>query len=86
VLPTTEALIGFAKKLLQRCLTPDERRQYNLAPDPPRWCTAGPEQEPGPDTALWKGKPPYNEPAWRNWLIDLDRVKTAAPPAGTSNR
>src|SRR5262249_40218658 len=36
--PTGQALIEKAKILVQRCLTPAQRKLFYLAPAPPRWC------------------------------------------------
>jgi WD40 repeat protein len=35
--PTTQALIDYAKKVVARVLTPDQRKQFFLDPDPPAW-------------------------------------------------
>ncbi len=35
---TTQALVNHAKAIVPRCLTPIQREQFYLAPEPPRWC------------------------------------------------
>ncbi len=34
----TARLIAKAKSIIPRCLTPTQRKQFYLAPEPPRWC------------------------------------------------
>jgi WD40 repeat protein len=38
IFPTTQALIDDAKKVVPRCLEPDERKEVFLEPDPLPWC------------------------------------------------
>jgi WD40 repeat protein len=40
VFPTVQALVDHAKSVVPRCLTPEQRRQAFLAPEPPAWCIA----------------------------------------------
>jgi WD40 repeat protein len=40
VFPTTQALVDYAKSVVPRCLTEDQRRQTFLEPKPPTWCIA----------------------------------------------
>ena len=44
-----DQIVARAQARVARCLTPLERRQYILEPEPPSWCAA-------------LGKPPYNRP------------------------
>lgn len=55
LLPKTEDLVAFARSAVPRCLTPVERDQYFLDPEPPLWCVE-------------MGKWPYNTSDWANWL------------------
>lgn len=36
--PTTQALVNYAKRVVPRALTPEQRLQLFLDPDPPAWC------------------------------------------------
>jgi WD40 repeat protein len=36
--PTTQDLVDAAKASVPRCLTKEQRAQFGLPPDPPRWC------------------------------------------------
>jgi WD40 repeat protein len=45
------------KALLPRCLTPDERKEAYLDPEPPEWCV---------EMEKW----PYNTSNWKQWLKD----------------
>ena len=38
--PPTNGLVEYAKSVVSRCLTPDERKAFQLPLDPPRWCLA----------------------------------------------
>jgi WD40 repeat protein len=40
VFPTTQALVDYAKSIVPRCLTEDQRRQAFLELKPPAWCIA----------------------------------------------
>ena len=40
VFPTIQALVDHAKSVVPRCLTPEQRRQAFLEPEPPAWCIA----------------------------------------------
>jgi WD40 repeat protein len=40
VFPTTQALVDYAKSIVPRCLTEDQRRQTFLELKPPAWCIA----------------------------------------------
>jgi WD40 repeat protein len=52
---STEDLVGFARSKMRRCLTPVERRDYALDPEPPPWCVE-------------MGKWPYTTAQWAEWL------------------
>ncbi|MEJ2125558.1 MAG: hypothetical protein P8Y47_12340 [Alphaproteobacteria bacterium] len=62
-----------AKKIVPRCLTQQQRKDFFLQPEPPRWCItgAGLEAETQPDK--WKPLWPYRTKAWRDWLAAKDR-------------
>ena len=38
VFPDAQKLVSHAKSILPRCLTPQQRRRFSLAPEPPTWC------------------------------------------------
>jgi WD40 repeat protein len=38
--PETQTLIDRVKAEVPRCLTPEQRQRFLLAPTPPRWCAA----------------------------------------------
>jgi WD40 repeat protein len=40
VFPSTQALVDFSKKIVPRCLTPEQRKDAFLGPSPPDWCKA----------------------------------------------
>ena len=58
-------LVGHARTTVERCLTPQERRHYFLAPEPPAWC-------------IEMKKQPYDSAQWQQWLADKSAGK--APP------
>lgn len=62
---SVDDLVGHARKTVERCLTPQERRNYFLAPEPPGWC-------------IEMKKQPYDSARWRQWLADKSAGK--APP------
>ena len=64
---STEALVEHAQKTVARCLTPRERKDYFLTPEPPAWC-------------IEMKKQPYDTEAWRRWLTDKSAGKTPAMP------
>jgi WD40 repeat protein len=47
-----QSVIDLAKATVRRCLTPSQRHQFFLDPEPPRWCTV-------------MAKPPYDVKAWQ---------------------
>ena len=51
-------LVAEAKKIAPRCLTPAQRDNYFLGPQPPAWCI---------EMKKW----PYDSPAWEAWLADF---------------
>jgi hypothetical protein len=40
VFPTTQALVDYARNMVPRCLTRDQRQQAFLEPEPAAWCIA----------------------------------------------
>jgi WD40 repeat protein len=74
---TTQSLVDHAKERVPRCLTREQRRQFFLAPEPPRWCITGAERE----GSRWSGKWPFRTPAWQAWLAARDRGEKPALPA-----
>jgi hypothetical protein len=75
VFPTTQDLIGDAKKRVPRCLTREQRETAFLDPAPPAWCV---EMEKWPNhTQDWKDwlkyKRAHDDPPlpdtteWRQW-------------------
>lgn len=75
-----DALAAHARRVAPRCLRAWELRDLLARDAPPRWCVTGPDAEAEPDPKLWAPKPPYEDPAWRDWLIARDRGETPAPP------
>ena len=73
-------LIDHQKEKTPRCLNPDQRKQYRLGDRPPRWCITGPGLETEPNPANWQPKPPYDTPAWREWLVAYDRDPSTPAP------
>jgi hypothetical protein len=53
--PTTQALIGDAKRVITRCLTHDQREVFSIDPEPPAWCI---------EMEKW----PYQTQDWKDWL------------------
>jgi WD40 repeat protein len=49
VFPTTQALVDFSKKLVPRCLKPEQRAAAFLGPDAPDWCRSKWPFNAGPD-------------------------------------
>jgi WD40 repeat protein len=66
---STQELVDLARSALVRCLTPTERRDYFLDPDPPAWC-------------IEKEKWPYHTQDWKDWLTY--KRANANPPFPTS--
>src|SRR5262249_41212392 len=54
---STQAYLDRIKEILPRCLTPRERKNYYLDPEPPAWCI---------EMAKW----PYHTEDWKRWLDD----------------
>ncbi|MEO1331703.1 MAG: WD40 repeat domain-containing protein, partial [Pseudomonadota bacterium] len=73
VFRTTQDLIDAAKEELPRCLTPDQRAQFYLPPEPERWCVTGAGREAEPDPTQWRPLRPYHTDAWRDSLLAKDR-------------
>jgi WD40 repeat protein len=65
---TPADLVEFARSRMPRCLTPIERKQYAIDPEPPLWCV---------EMDKW----PYNTDAWRTWLDARKAGKGAELPA-----
>jgi WD40 repeat protein len=61
-----QALVNDAKLAAPRCLTPNQRRQFSLPPEPELWCV---------DMAKW----PYNSEDWKAWLTELRAGKNKSP-------
>ena len=59
VFPATIDIVRYAEKVVPRCLTPRQRVQYSVEPEPPRWCIE------------WQ-KWPYDTQAWKRWLAAKD--------------
>ncbi len=73
VFPTTQALIDYSKSMVQRCLTPEQRRAFALQPEPPRWC-------------IEKEKWPYHRKAWKDWLAAKDAGRNLPLPSRLGKR
>jgi hypothetical protein len=53
---------------MPRCLTPGQRNEFFLPPEPPRWCI---------ELEKW----PYHTPEWKQWLSNTRAGKQAPLPA-----
>jgi hypothetical protein len=62
--------VAEARQAVPRCLSTAQRISFFLQPAPPDWCVE-------------LGKPPYNTPAWRQWLMDKQAGKETKPPLET---
>jgi hypothetical protein len=67
-LADTETLESRAKAAVPRCLTPSQRNDFFLQPEPPAWCI---------EMEKW----PYNTPIWKRWLADVHAGKKPPLPA-----
>jgi hypothetical protein len=63
--------IEFAKKNASRCLTTKEREAAFLDREPRRWCVE-------------MGKPPYDTPAWKDWLAH--KLNNENPPLPSTEK
>jgi hypothetical protein len=83
VFPTTQALVDHAKRVVPRCLTQVQLRQFYLPDEPPRWCITGAGLEAERDPNKWQPMWPYHTAAWRAWLAARDRgERPEMPTAG----
>src|SRR5262249_55247684 len=57
VVANTQELVTRAKAIVPRCLSPAQRKESFLAPEPPAWCI---------EMEKW----PYHTVAWKQWLAD----------------
>ena len=80
VWPTTQDLVDHAKRIVPRCLTQGQLKQYYLPLDPPRWCITGAGLEAETDPAKWQPKWPYHTAKWRDWLAARDNGETPPLP------
>lgn len=78
--PTTQALVDQVKRMVARCLTPEQAKAFYLAATPPRWCITGHGRETERDAARWRPKWPYHTADWREWQLAVDRGETVRPP------
>jgi WD40 repeat protein len=69
IFANAQELVSHAKEAVPRCLTPAQRNEFFLPPEPPFWCI---EQE----------KWPYHTDAWKQWLSDTRAGKNPPLPAG----
>jgi hypothetical protein len=75
-----EALISYAKSVLPRCLTPEQRKVYFLGAEPPHWCITGSNSEAKGNPDTWHGKWPYHTAEWKAWLIDVIKGEHVSLP------
>jgi WD40 repeat protein len=68
IFASTQELMVHAKPEAPRCLTPTQRKDFFLDPEPPVWCI---------DMEKW----PYHEPTWKAWLADARAGKKLPLPA-----
>ncbi len=78
-----QTLVDEAKAIVPVCLTPKQRRVYNLAPEPPEWCITGSGNglDRETDPSKWQPKWPYHISKWKDWLIARRAGKTAPLPS-----
>jgi hypothetical protein len=74
------ARVVAARRLAPRCLTPEERRETFMPPEPPRWCITGPGLEETTDPSTWQPLYPYGGTAWRQWLTEREAGRAPALP------
>ena len=81
--PNTQALVDDTKPITPVCLTPKQRAQYYLAPEPPEWCITGSGNglDAEADFSKWQPKWPYRTRVWQEWLIAKRAGKTSPLPA-----
>ncbi len=65
---SAQELVAQAKTEAPRCLTPAQRKEFFLDPEPPAWCI---EMEKWPD----------HTPAWKAWLAGTRAGRKAPLPA-----
>ncbi|MEP3476419.1 MAG: TIR domain-containing protein [Hyphomicrobiales bacterium] len=71
---TTQVLVDHAKRIVPRCLTQDQRKNFHLSPEPPRWCITGFGSEiKEKEHRTWKPKWPYHTKTWKTWQIARDK-------------
>jgi hypothetical protein len=58
VFDSTQALVDRVKQIMPRCLTPIERAEFGLGPEPPHWCV---------ELSKW----PYDTAEWAQWLSNV---------------
>lgn len=64
-----QTLIDWTRQQTPRCLTPGQRTQFFLRPEPPAWC-------------IEMGKWPYHTEEWQQWLLHRRAGKDAEMPGG----
>jgi WD40 repeat protein len=69
IFATAQDLVDRAKRALLTCLTPQQRKDAFLGPEPPQWCITGAGLENEPDPTKWQPKWPYKSEEWRRWLL-----------------
>jgi hypothetical protein len=67
IFANTQEMVTHAKAIAPRCLTPAQRTNFFLPPEPPLWCIEGEK---------W----PYHTRAWKEWLAATRAGKTSPPP------
>ena len=67
VLPTTKALVDFAKHAVPRCLALGQYDGFYTQSGPPRWC-------------IEKSKWPYHTQEWQTWLVEQGAGKRVPFP------
>jgi hypothetical protein len=71
-------LLNTAKAEMPRCLSPRERKHFNMESVPPRWCITGVGREAETDPARWIGVWPYDTAEYREWLTAADAARAKA--------
>ena len=61
-------MVSHAKAAIPRYLTPAQRKEFFLPPEPPLWCV---------ELEKW----PYHTDAWKQWLSDTRAGKSPPLPA-----
>jgi WD40 repeat protein len=77
VIQSSQQLVDDAKRVVARCLTPQQRTRFYLTPEPATWCITGPGLEQENDPLKWRGRWPFTEQRWKDWLLIANTARSA---------